>query len=380
MVITNSQIQNGSNVTLQATGGLRVVAGFNSNGATVLLKAGATGGGGGGTTSQRFYYLTDHLGSVRVTLTEAGNVDSWSDYYPFGKEARGSSTANRPKEQFTGKERDTEIGLDYFGARYYNADIGRWLNTDPLNQYSSPYVYVGNNPLGMIDPTGMAAVHSASAINAFDSRTSDWQMGISRWQSGSGNDREDEPKEGDNTDDAVEEVSVNPYSVPGSGGIMEDDTPFDAVMLVTGIGQAAWGLKSLKSGKDMLYKGLRKLLRGGSTEVVDWLSKSALKRASQVAFEAAEDFSSIVIKPKHMNIGSGHFAKFATQETNLAKKWVQQALRSQNAIFASNPQKENTFQVITDLGIAIGTKGQTAIKIVLDYSGKMITAYPVNLK
>jgi hypothetical protein len=49
------------------------------------------------------------------------------NYYPFGKESRGSSTANRPKEQFTGKERDSEIGLDYFGARYYNSEIGRWL-------------------------------------------------------------------------------------------------------------------------------------------------------------------------------------------------------------------------------------------------------------
>jgi len=55
---------------------------------------------------QRLYYLTDHLGSIRVVLTETGNVDSWSDYYPFGKESRGSITNNVPKEQFTGKERD----------------------------------------------------------------------------------------------------------------------------------------------------------------------------------------------------------------------------------------------------------------------------------
>jgi hypothetical protein len=72
--------------------------------------------------------ISDHLGSVRVTLTETGVVDSWSDYYPFGKEARGSSTVNEPKEQFTGKERDVESGLDYFGrgTMMRNWEDGMW--------------------------------------------------------------------------------------------------------------------------------------------------------------------------------------------------------------------------------------------------------------
>lgn len=107
--------------------------------------------------NQRYYYLADHLGSIRVTLDESGNVDSWTDYYPFGKESRGSSTANRPKEQFTGKERDSEIGLDYFGARYYNAEIGRWLTVDPKGgKYPdlTPYNYVANNPIKLVDLDG----------------------------------------------------------------------------------------------------------------------------------------------------------------------------------------------------------------------------------
>jgi RHS repeat-associated protein len=101
--------------------------------------------------------ITDHLGSIRVTLDQSGNVDSWTDYYPFGKEARGSSTANRPKEQFTGKERDSEIGLDYFGARYYNSEIGRWLAVDPLSgkyPHASPYNYTLDNPIIFFDPDG----------------------------------------------------------------------------------------------------------------------------------------------------------------------------------------------------------------------------------
>jgi RHS repeat-associated protein len=111
---------------------------------------------------QKFFYIQDHLSSVRVVLNQSGNVDSWTDYYPFGKESRGSSTANRPKEQFTGKERDSEIGLDYFGARYYNADVGRWISVDPMqDKYPdfTPYNYVLNNPLGYFDPEGKDVVN-----------------------------------------------------------------------------------------------------------------------------------------------------------------------------------------------------------------------------
>jgi RHS repeat-associated protein len=46
------------------------------------------------------------------------------------KKSRGSSTNNEPKELFTSKERDIEIGLDYFGARYYNEETGRRTSTD----------------------------------------------------------------------------------------------------------------------------------------------------------------------------------------------------------------------------------------------------------
>ena len=62
------------------------------------------------------------------------------------------------KYKFTGKERDKESGLDYFGARYYDSEIGRWLSVDPLGSQRpglSPYQYCQNNPLALIDHTGM---------------------------------------------------------------------------------------------------------------------------------------------------------------------------------------------------------------------------------
>ena len=72
-----------------------------------------------------------------------------------GHSYNGGVTAT--KEKFTGKERDVETGLDYFGARYYASGIGRWLSVDPLaEKYPSwsPYNYVLNNPVGMVDPDG----------------------------------------------------------------------------------------------------------------------------------------------------------------------------------------------------------------------------------
>jgi RHS repeat-associated protein len=67
----------------------------------------------------------------------------------------------RPKEsryKFTEKERDNETSYDYFGARYYNNKLGVWLSADPLaDKYPgwSPYTYVRNSPLNLIDPLGM---------------------------------------------------------------------------------------------------------------------------------------------------------------------------------------------------------------------------------
>jgi len=106
-------------------------------------------------------------------------------------------------------------------------------------------------------------------------------------------------------------------------------------------------------------------------------SGSIIAGASKAAFKAANNVGSIFIKNKHLNLGAGNFAKFATTDINTARSWVQQALRSPNAQFLPNPQIPNTFQIITNLGAAIGTKGQTSIRAVVGFDGKVINAFPV---
>jgi RHS repeat-associated protein len=117
----------------------------------------------------RYYYVKDHLGSIRQTWKENGTIVNGQDYYPFGEVLR-QYTVSDPieKYKFTEKERDKETGYDYFGARYYDPQIGRFLSVDPhAYRYPSltPYNYVGNNPLNFIDPSGMDSTSSKKIEN-----------------------------------------------------------------------------------------------------------------------------------------------------------------------------------------------------------------------
>ena len=115
-----------------------------------------------------YYHLHDHLGSVRVVVDKDANVVEAFDYYPFGAELRSTVNDNQAANlRFTGKELDKEshIGLYYFGARYYDAEVGRFVGVDPLaDEYPSwsPYVYVKNNPLSYFDPNGTSTYTDSS--------------------------------------------------------------------------------------------------------------------------------------------------------------------------------------------------------------------------
>ena len=81
------------------------------------------------------------------------------EYRAFGEQlkrldASGADTEDSAKYSYGGKELD-DTELYYFNARYYDAAIGRFVNVDPIQDGSNWYVYVRNNPLGFVDPTGL---------------------------------------------------------------------------------------------------------------------------------------------------------------------------------------------------------------------------------
>ncbi|MGB2869835.1 MAG: RHS repeat-associated core domain-containing protein [Bacteroidota bacterium] len=124
------------------------------------------------TQLKRYYYVKDHLGSVRLTLKEDGTIAGYDDYDAWGLTLDGRSgvSGNDPRIKFTGKERDLETGYDYFGARYYDARIGRWLSVDPLvDKFPgvSSFNYSLNNPIANIDPDGKFVLRSINGHSVF---------------------------------------------------------------------------------------------------------------------------------------------------------------------------------------------------------------------
>jgi len=112
------------------------------------------------------YYLGDHLGSTSMVVDANGNKENESEFCPFGGELQFSASADN-HYKFTGKVRDAESGLDYFGARNYSSTLGRWISADwsavpapiPYANLEDPqtlnlYAYVQNNPLNRIDEDG----------------------------------------------------------------------------------------------------------------------------------------------------------------------------------------------------------------------------------
>ncbi len=132
------------------------------------------------------YLLTDHLGSTRLVTTASGSPLHRFDYGAFGEELSNLGLGNRnlmasyslssvPTVKFTGKERDVETGLDYFGARYFSGAQGRFTSVDPsmlstvlANPQSwNRYTYALNNPLRYVDPNGELWVASSDASNPY---------------------------------------------------------------------------------------------------------------------------------------------------------------------------------------------------------------------
>jgi len=109
------------------------------------------------------YLHSDYLGSTAAESNTSGTVTSRMHYQPFGE------SIEPPKDDigYTGHKFDTDLGLSYMQARYYDPVIGRFYSNDPVGTlghlYGSNgihgfnrYAYANNNPYKYIDPTGMA--------------------------------------------------------------------------------------------------------------------------------------------------------------------------------------------------------------------------------
>jgi RHS repeat-associated protein len=158
------------------------------------------------------WLLKDHLGTPRMVADQNGSLAGVTrhDYLPFGEEigagigVRTAATGygkDGVRQKFTGKERDAETNLDWFGpGRYYGSLQGRFVSTDPLNipalvrlnprkfeaVIADPanwngYAYAHNNPLSKLDPDGFLTIIIPGTFNDVNAwKSSDFRKWVSK--------------------------------------------------------------------------------------------------------------------------------------------------------------------------------------------------------
>ena len=139
---------------------------------------------------KQYFYHGDHLGSAQMVTNSQGNIYEHLEYTPYGELWIDQSDASNPTPfRFTAKERDSETGFYYYGARYLDPKTSRWISTDPAMEEYIPgapindevrkrngnlpgmggvfnvvnlhtYHYAGNNPVKLVDPDGRWQIRS----------------------------------------------------------------------------------------------------------------------------------------------------------------------------------------------------------------------------
>ncbi|WP_136808275.1 RHS repeat-associated core domain-containing protein [Desulfosediminicola flagellatus] len=114
---------------------------------------------------KRYYYHSNHLGSINVVTDHKGKIVERREYTPYGESVNWTGPNGGPRElllTFNGHRYDDNTGLYYFGARHYDAELGRFttadnLIPDPMNPKThNRYGFAGGNPVRYSDPTGHA--------------------------------------------------------------------------------------------------------------------------------------------------------------------------------------------------------------------------------
>lgn len=133
----------------------------------------------GSATTSTYFNFSDHLNSSSVTTDNQGNITNLNDYLPYGSNRVNVQLGSfNPSYKFTDQESDSESGLYYYGARYYDQRIGKFVQQDPMSLYLyddgqlkekvnrtqsdilvnpqnlNTYAYALNNPIAFVDADG----------------------------------------------------------------------------------------------------------------------------------------------------------------------------------------------------------------------------------
>jgi len=115
------------------------------------------------------WYLTDRQGTVRDLVNAAGTIINTIEYDSFGRILSQTNASAGDRFTFTGREWDSEVGMYYYRARFYDSATGRFASQDPIGFVagdSNLYRYVGNNPTDYVDPSGMLAMTECAFLRS----------------------------------------------------------------------------------------------------------------------------------------------------------------------------------------------------------------------
>jgi RHS repeat-associated protein len=150
--IGNNYEEKGGRTLFHVYAGDQLVCTFETNSALF---------GGSDTNRIAYYYHEDNLNSSSALSGSGGTQLEVNAYYPFGRTLTANPQANfQVSRRFTGQVLDVETGLYYYNARYYDPELGRFIQPDTIiPDFSNPqsynrYSYVLNNPLRYNDPSG----------------------------------------------------------------------------------------------------------------------------------------------------------------------------------------------------------------------------------
>lgn len=371
-------------------------------------------------SAQRFYATDLGLTAVRSSDTEItyllpqqqdsdeaavdGLTHSVTRRYltPYGENRTDapSGTTSWPSDRaFLGKSLDQGTGLTSVGAREYDAAIGRFISPDPILDPVDPaqalaYPYANNNPLAFSDPTGLRP------LDADDGES--FGTGSNAEASSHTTNSESRPPSAQSSNSRSEHTQ--------SGGCGRNPTCW----AWTGVRKSMFPdsfqsamRQAKKFGRAMTYGGVKdechRISWACAAEIAmvlplptKWLmfgkvvddaadmghaanSGSRLAEASAAAFRAADNPSSIFIKNKHLASSGIRGGKFASDDIAEVQGWVAQGLRSDGVQFLPN-QLDDTFRAIVPAGRVVGTGGQTNIRVIVTYDGRVINAFPVNVR
>ena len=276
--------------------------------------------------------------------------------------AQNKTLAELNPFRYRGYYYDTETGLYYLKTRYYDPEVGRFITIDDIS-YLDPdtinglnlYAYCGDNPVMNVDPEGtlkwwqnlliaLGGIVIIAALAVATVVTGGAAAGLAG---------------------AIAVGALKGALIGGSIG----------AVVGAGIGYAVGGIEGLWTGLAIGFTGgaLIGAIIGG---VAGGVTYSPLKAASNAAFKAKPDKWFNI--SKHLNDAGGRHSRFISNSVDDIVSMTQKGLKTQNILIKTN-KAAKSWQIIVDVGQVVGTKGQTAIRVIVGYGGKIWTMFPVFL-